>query len=75
LNLPGKNGVETLRAIKEIDPCIQSAIVTAFPDSKLLFEAMKSGPFMIVPKPLDGSKIYEVTRKLLAQRVVSHEMM
>lgn len=68
LNLPGKNGVDIIREIKIIDPEIQTAIVTAFPDSKLLAEAMKSGPIMIVPKPIDGSRIYEVTRQLLAQK-------
>ncbi|MBD3272039.1 MAG: response regulator, partial [Elusimicrobia bacterium] len=68
LDLPGKNGVDIIREIKQIDPEIQTAIVTAFPDSKLLTEAMQYGPLMIVSKPIDGSKIYEVTRKLLAQK-------
>lgn len=73
LNLPGKNGVEVLRDIKEIDAEIQTAIVTAYPDSRLLAEAMKYGPLMIVPKPIDGSTIYEVTRKLIAQKRVLSE--
>ena len=69
----GKNGVDVLKEIKEIDPDIQTAIVTAYPDSKLLAEAMKYGPLMIVPKPIDGSKVYEVTRKLLAQKRIFTE--
>ncbi|MFH1379422.1 MAG: response regulator [bacterium] len=71
LNLPGKNGVEVLRDIKEIDPEIQTTIVTAYPDSRLLSEALQYGPLMIVPKPIDGSKIYEVTRKLIAQKRIT----
>ncbi|MFH1282966.1 MAG: response regulator [bacterium] len=73
LNLPVKNGVEVLHKIKSIDPGIQTAIITAYPDSKLLSEALKYGPLMIVSKPIDERKIYEVVQKLIAQKNIIYK--
>ena len=57
LKMPGMNGVETFREIRKLNLRTLVAIVTAYPDSELLVEAMKLGPITVILKPLDLSEI------------------
>lgn len=43
IELPGVNGIEATRRIKEQNPHVDIVIVTVFEDSELVFEALKAG--------------------------------
>ena len=51
LVMPGMNGVDTFREIRKIDSRVQVVIVTAYPDSDLMSEALEVGPFAVIKKP------------------------
>ena len=53
INMPRMNGVEVLRDIKQIDDTIAVIMVTANEQISLAAEALKSGAFGYVPKPVD----------------------
>ena len=53
INMPGMDGVEVLKAIKQIDEAIAVVMVTANEDVLLAGDALKSGAFAYVPKPFD----------------------
>jgi len=57
LKMPGMNGVETFREIKKLNTRALVAIVTAYPESDLLAEAMKLGPLTVILKPFDLTEI------------------
>ena len=51
LLMPGMNGAQTFREIHKVDPTANVVIITAYPDSVLMAEALKVGPFAVMPKP------------------------
>jgi DNA-binding NtrC family response regulator len=53
INMPGMNGVEVLKAIKQIDDSIAVIMVTANEDVATAAAALKSGAVGYVPKPFD----------------------
>jgi|SRR2546422_5118172 len=53
INMPGINGVEALRLIKQIDDTIPVLMVTANTDNALAAEAIKRGAFSYIPKPFN----------------------
>ncbi len=63
LVMPGLNGAETFRRIREKDPAVRVVIITGYPDSAILMKALKSGPFVVMQKPL----ILEELRMVLSQ--------
>jgi len=63
VRLPGMNGIELLRRIREFDPAIAVVIMTAYGSIEGAVEAVKLGAFDYVKKPVDLEEI-----KLLADR-------
>jgi two-component system response regulator AtoC len=53
IRLPDINGLEALRKIKEINEKAHIIIITAYDDMKTTVEAIKSGAFEYLVKPLD----------------------
>ncbi|MCK5145212.1 sigma-54-dependent Fis family transcriptional regulator [bacterium] len=52
IGLPGMNGVEALRAIREKHPSILVIMITAYEDVQTVIEAMKLGAYDYVIKPI-----------------------
>ena len=57
LKMPGMNGVEAFKEIKKMAIRSLVVIVTAYPDSELLSDAMKLGPLTVILKPFDLNEI------------------
>ncbi len=64
LKMPGMNGVEVFKEIKKLNLKSLVVIVTAYPDSEMLVEAMKLGPLTVVLKPFDLSEIQRSVESL-----------
>jgi DNA-binding NtrC family response regulator len=67
LRLPGMNGIELLRRIREFDPSIAVIIMTAYGTIEGAVEAVKLGAFDYLKKPVDLEEL-----KLLADRARQH---
>ncbi len=65
LKMPGMNGVDVFKEIKKLNLRSLVVIVTAYPDSELLVEAMKLGPLTVVLKPFDLSEIQRSVESLV----------
>lgn len=63
MRLPGLNGIELLRRIREFDPAISVVIMTAHGTIEGAVEAVKLGAFDYLKKPVDLEEL-----KLLADR-------
>jgi DNA-binding NtrC family response regulator len=70
LRLPGMNGVELLRRIREFDPSIAVVIMTAYGTIEGAVEAVKLGAFDYLKKPVDLEEL-----KLLADRAREHSQL
>lgn len=60
LKLPGMNGLEVLKAIKEMDTGAIVVIVTGFADDDTALKAVGYGPLTLIRKPFKESDILEV---------------
>jgi two-component system response regulator AtoC len=68
--MPGMNGLELLRAIRERDPALPVILLTAHGSERLAVEAMRSGAFEYVTKPFDVGDMSRVLDRALEARGV-----
>jgi two-component system response regulator AtoC len=67
IHLPGLDGIEVLKRIREMDANAYVIMITAFDDMKTTVEAMKLGAFEYICKPIDYDELLLSIRK--AQRM------
>jgi DNA-binding NtrC family response regulator len=65
IRLPGIDGIETLKAIRERDKNILVIMMTAFEDVKTVITSMKIGAFDYLVKPLDLDEIEIIVERAL----------
>jgi two-component system response regulator AtoC len=70
MRMPGMNGIELLRRIREFDPAIAVIIMTAYGTIEGAVEAVKLGAFDYLKKPVDLEEL-----KLLADRAREHSQL
>lgn len=58
LMMPEMNGPETLKEIRKVDENVPVIIITGYPDSNLMAEAMAVSPILVIPKPLDKNQLF-----------------
>lgn len=73
IRMPGLDGLETLKRMKEIDPDIEIIMVTAVNDMRKANEAIKFGARDYIIKPFDVNAILKMTETLLRRKSLIHE--
>ena len=63
LLMPEINGAELFRQIRKRYKDVQVVIITGFPDSTLLDQALQYGPLLVMKKPFDTVDILETVRR------------
>ena len=66
VNLPGANGIECTRRLKESRPAIQVVMLTSFESTDTVFEALAAGATGYVLKRAPGLQIVEAIREVHA---------
>ncbi len=66
--MPGKNGVETLKEIKEINPKVIVILMTAYTAPDLIMEAQKAGVYDCLPKPFNPAKLLNIINRLKKEK-------
>lgn len=74
LRLPGINGIEVLKKIYAHDPDIPVIIMTAFGDTKITVEAVKSGAFHFINKPFELEELKKRVLQAISGRVLKREV-
>jgi DNA-binding NtrC family response regulator len=64
VKMPGMDGVDTLKAIKKIDPKIAVVMITAFADEIIYKEELKNAELRIIEKPIDVDKLLETIEEI-----------
>jgi len=67
VRMPGLNGMEVLKKIKDIDDDMPVVLVTAYADIHQAVEAMKEGAYDYLAKPFDNNEVVWVARRALAE--------
>jgi len=65
INLPGRNGLEVLRLVKQDHPDTAVIMITAYDSTQTAFQASKEGADSYVTKPWDNDKLLVEIRNLL----------
>lgn len=65
VRLPDMSGLDAYQEIKRIDPRIPVIIITAYAKTETAIEAMRTGAFEYLTKPVDFNRLQEVLRKAL----------
>ena len=70
--MPGLNGFELLKQIKNIDPTLPVIIMTAYSDLDTTVQAYQEGSFEYLPKPFDIDDAIELVTKAYKQRMADN---
>ncbi len=68
LVLPGVDGMEVLRQVKEIDAELPVVFITAHADARGAVKAIKAGAHDYLSKPFDNHEVIRVVHRALADR-------
>lgn len=60
LVMPEMDGARTFREIRNVDPDANVMIVTAYPNSALMFDVLQVGPFGMMKKPFALDELHRV---------------
>ncbi|MBP2671223.1 MAG: atoC, partial [candidate division NC10 bacterium] len=74
VRMPGLNGMEALRAVKELNPEIVVLIMTAFGSIDQAVQAVKEGAYDYINKPFKIDEILLTIQKALEERHLRHEV-
>ncbi|MCP4140477.1 MAG: response regulator transcription factor [Chloroflexi bacterium] len=72
LIMPGIDGVETTRRIKEISPRTQVVVLTSYHKDVHIFPALKAGAISYILKDIKMSKLADTLRRTVRGEVVLH---
>jgi DNA-binding NtrC family response regulator len=73
IRMPGMDGMELQRRLKEIDPLLEVIMITAFASVETAVEALKHGAFDYVTKPVDPDELSHLVRNAVEQRRLKSE--
>jgi excisionase family DNA binding protein len=65
LKIPGMDGAELFRRIREITPTLPVVIITAYPESEVMSRALVNGPLSIMQKPFSDSDVRAAVKSFL----------
>ena len=68
LRLPGADGMEVLKSIKNTAPDAGVIMITAFADVKTAVEAMREGAYDYISKPFDPDELLIIIERFMKQR-------
>lgn len=72
--MPGMDGAEIIAKAHEIDPELQSIVVTGYGDLKTAIDVMGAGAFNFFQKPIDFGEVDFAIQKGLEKRVLLQEV-
>ncbi|MGA1794758.1 MAG: response regulator [bacterium] len=68
--MPGINGVEALKLIKQMNPDTTVILMTAYTAPDLIMEAQKAGVYECLTKPFKPSRLLDIITRLCRERKV-----
>ena len=74
VRMPGIDGLELLRLIRERAPAVDVVIMSAFDDMPTVVKAMREGAAEFLPKPLDLHDVRRVLERVFDDRRVRERM-
>jgi two-component system response regulator (stage 0 sporulation protein F) len=67
--MPGMDGVELCRRIRQIQPAVREVFLTGFPSIDTVYPAIEAGADHVLAKPVDPAELLQVLEEELARAV------
>jgi len=74
LKMVGASGIEVLQAVKKLHPDTEVIVVTAYGTIESAVEAMKTGAYDYVTKPLDPERLTHLVAKAVEYKMLREEV-
>ncbi|MCK4261501.1 sigma-54-dependent Fis family transcriptional regulator [bacterium] len=74
VRMPGMDGIEALRRIKEMDERLDVIMVTAVKTVRTAVEAMKLGAYDYINKPFDVDEVVAIVRRVMQKQDLQKEV-
>lgn len=74
VKMPGMDGIEALERIKEHNPAIHVIVLSAYPDARVVVDAMRKGAVDFIQKPFDMDVVRMLVKKTLERRDLEKEL-
>ena len=74
LKMPGMSGVETLVALRQIDPSLPVVIASGFLAEEVVAECLSLGALACIRKPFDLDDLIALVHRALRERVGAHRL-
>jgi DNA-binding NtrC family response regulator len=71
LRMPGKSGIDIVKAIKARHPDMEVVLMTAYATIETAVDAIKQGAFDYLPKPFTADQLQAVIQRTLRQKQIS----
>jgi PAS domain S-box-containing protein len=68
IKMPGMNGLEVLRRVKDVDPSVEIVMITAYASLDTVKQALTFGAFEYLIKPFSRQDLETVVRRALLRR-------
>ena len=68
--MPGMNGAELCRRIRELQPDIRGVFLTGFPTIDTVYPAIEAGADHVLAKPVDPAELLRIVEQELARPYV-----
>jgi two-component system response regulator AtoC len=68
VKMPKRDGIETLREMRKINPSLIVVMITAYGSQKIALEAIREGAFDYFTKPFDADELLVVIRRALEKQ-------
>jgi DNA-binding NtrC family response regulator len=68
LKMPGRSGIDIVKAVKARHPAIELVLMTAYATIETAVDAIKQGAFDYLPKPFTADQLQAVIRRITRQR-------
>jgi DNA-binding NtrC family response regulator len=73
LRMPGKSGIDIVKAVKSHHPHIEVVLMTAYATIETAVDAIKQGAFDYLPKPFTADQLQAVIQRTLRQKPITQE--
>ncbi len=73
LRMPGKSGIDIVKAIKARHPNIEVVLMTAYATIETAVDAIKQGAFDYLPKPFTADQLQAVIQRTLRQKQIGKD--
>lgn len=67
VRMPGMNGMELARVLREADPGLPVVLLTSFGEKEVIKDALRLGVREFIEKPVDPGFLHETLKRLLAE--------